>query len=72
MQVFEANPKPWGNSLGITIPKEMLKKEGISSNEKFLVAIIGNQKTNLDKVFGSVKRKKPINKIMDEIDNGWN
>jgi hypothetical protein len=28
-------------------------------------------KINLSKIFGSLKRKKPVNKIMDEIDEGW-
>jgi antitoxin component of MazEF toxin-antitoxin module len=72
MEVFEAKPKAWGNSLGITIPKELLQKEGINTNEKIRVAIMGNKKVNLNEVFGSLKRKKSIDKIMMEIDNGWN
>jgi len=34
MQVFETIPKQWGNSLGITIPKEVIEKENISIKKK--------------------------------------
>ena len=27
MQVFDAIPKQWGNSVGITIPREIVEKE---------------------------------------------
>ncbi|MFH1848700.1 MAG: AbrB/MazE/SpoVT family DNA-binding domain-containing protein [archaeon] len=43
MQLFEATPKQWGNSLGITIPKDLLNKENISEKKGARFIIFGDQ-----------------------------
>lgn len=70
MQAFEAVPKQWGNSVGITIPKEIIEKENISPNKRMKFLVIGDEKI-LKKAFGSLKLKKPTQKVMDEIDEGY-
>ncbi len=70
MKVFEAIPKKWGNSLGITIPKEVVKGEGLSPKEKIEIMILGKRK-DLKEIFGTLKIKKSTQQIMDEIDEGY-
>jgi len=71
MQVFDAMPKQWGNSIGITIPKEVVEEEHISTQKKVRFIAIGNEMELLKKEFGSLKLKKPTQKVMDEIDEGY-
>ncbi len=42
---IEATTRRWGNSIGITLPKEVLKKEKIKEDEKITVLIVKRQKT---------------------------
>lgn len=71
MQVFETIPKQWGNSIGITIPKEIIEKENISVKRKSKFIAIGTEMDELRKAFGTLKLKKSTQKVMDEIDEGY-
>ena len=71
MQLFEAIPKQWGNSIGITIPREIIIKEKISPKQKAKFLIVGRDMDNLKKAFGSLKLKKETQEVMDEIDEGY-
>ena len=72
MKEFEAKPKKWGNSLGITIPKEIAEEEGIKAGKKVRVFVVAERKNTLKEMFGSLKGwKKPTQKIMKEIDEGY-
>ncbi len=70
MHIFKARPKPWGNSMGVTIPKSIVRDAKISSKteETFLLL---PKPGNLRKLFGSLPSKKPVQQIMDEIDEGY-
>jgi antitoxin component of MazEF toxin-antitoxin module len=71
MQVFEAVPKQWGNSVGVTIPKEIVERANISTLKRVKFMVIGTDMDTLKKSFGSLKLKKPTQKVMDEIDAGY-
>jgi len=71
MRLFEATPKQWGNSLGITIPSDIVRAEQISQKNKIRVLVIGSRMNLLKEMFGSLKLKKPTQRIMDEIDEGY-
>ena len=71
MQVFDAIPKQWGNSVGITIPREIVEKENISTKKKTRFIAIGSEMDNLKKAFGSLKLRKSTQKAMNEIDAGY-
>ncbi|HIG98840.1 TPA: AbrB/MazE/SpoVT family DNA-binding domain-containing protein [Candidatus Woesearchaeota archaeon] len=71
MQVFETTPKQWGNSLGITIPKEVVDKEHLSTGKTVRVLVVADRQNELRKVFGSLKLKMPTQKAMEEIDRGY-
>ena len=71
MEQFEAIPKKWGNSLGITIPSDIAEQENIQPQKKITVLVIGNQQRHLKQIFGTLKLKKPTQQVMDEIDEGY-
>ena len=71
MEVFEAVPKEWGNSLGVTIPKEIVKKEHIAPKKKIRLLVIGAEMNKLQEAFGTLKLRKSTQRVMEEIDKGY-
>ena len=71
MQIFDAIPKKWGNSVGITIPRNIIEKENISTEKKTKFIAIGSEMDQLKRAFGSLKLKKSTQKAMDDIDYGY-
>lgn len=61
--------RKWGNSVGVTIPPEMLAKEKIRPNDSVLVSV--RKATTIDDVFGLIKSKRSIQEIKDEVKKGW-
>lgn len=59
--------RKWGNSFGIIIPIDVLKRKNINEGEEIDVILI--KKSNvLRESFGTHKFSKPINKLMKEVD----
>ena len=59
--------RTWGNSFGIIVPNEVIKREGFSKGDDVKVILI--KKGNvLRETFGAHKFSKPISKIMKEMD----
>lgn len=58
-----------GNSLGIVIPKEEVKRHGI--NEGYVVELEVERKTNLKELFGSLKFSKETQELKEEAKRGW-
>ena len=71
MEQFEAVPKKWGNSLGITIPAEIIKEEKIKPHEKINVLLFKDSKKKFSEIFGTLRLKMPTQKAMEEIDEGY-
>ncbi len=71
MELFEAIPKKWGNSLGITLPKNIVKEEHIKPMKKIKVLVMEETKQDLKTIFGTLKLKKPTQQLMEEIDEGY-
>lgn len=63
--MIEVKTKPWGNSIGIVIPKEEADKLNIGLNEGILIDIkkISNP---LKELFGALKFKKPTEELLKE------
>lgn len=51
-----ATTRKWGNSLGITLPKELVEKEHIKENEEVKVFILKKSQTG-ERLFGMFKGK---------------
>ena len=71
MQLFEAKPKKWGNALGVTIPREIVRKGHIKAGKEVRIMVIGPPRGNFKDLFGTVKTKKSTEEIMREIDEGY-
>ncbi len=56
--IFEAKVKKWGNSLGIILPKKMVKQENIKESEYIKVTAI--QKKRKINGFGIWKGAEPF------------
>ena len=67
MVELTAKVRKWGNSFGIVIPQEVLKRKSIKEGEEVDVVLI--KKGNvLRETFGKVKFKKSTEKMMKEMD----
>lgn len=63
--------RQWGNSMGVTIPKEIVEKEKLEPNDE--VVIIVERKKSLRDIFGSLKEWKiDPQKTKDELRKEWN
>ncbi|HLD87543.1 MAG TPA: hypothetical protein VJB12_05795 [Candidatus Nanoarchaeia archaeon] len=71
MNMFEAIPKKWGNSLGITIPRDIAIGCGLSPFKKVKVVLLPSNMERAKAVFGKLKLKRPTQHVMDEIDEGY-
>jgi len=61
--------KPWGSSLGIVLPKEVVKTEGIKPMQEVIVDV--TRKPDLRKIFGTMKLKRTAQELKDEFRKGW-
>lgn len=56
---IETITRKWGNSLGIRLPRDFVKKKNLNENMKVRVDIITEKDINgLDEIFGMIKKRK--------------
>ena len=65
----EAIARKWGNSIGISLPKDVVEKANIKPNREVEI-FIQDKRVDLSKVFGTLNIKKSTQKILDEIREG--
>ncbi|MDD5651161.1 MAG: hypothetical protein PHF86_12225 [Candidatus Nanoarchaeia archaeon] len=70
MLEFKAIPRKWGNSVGITLPNNIVS-EGKIKNKKEIEVLIIEKKVNLKDIFGSLDLKEPTQKIKNDMKSGW-
>ncbi len=68
---IETKTKKWGSSLGIIIPKEIVKEERLQEDQKIRIDILSRKKTTGADIFGKLKFKKPIQILLDETDRDF-
>lgn len=56
MLEFEAILKKWGNSIGITVPKDIIKNVHLKKNQKLRFFVVKENRV-LQETFGSLKGK---------------
>jgi len=64
----ETQTRRWGNSLGIILPKDIAKKEGLKEKDKIIIIIRKPKAVKVKDIFGKLKMKKPTAQIMKEVD----
>lgn len=69
MVKIEVVARKWGNSLGITIPSEIVEEERLSENQKVIVEI--KPAFNLTKLRGLVKFSKSAQQLKEEMRASW-
>ena len=65
----EATARKWGNSIGISLPKEVIEQANIKPDKQVRL-FIPDKKINLAKVFGTLRIKESTQAILDKIREG--
>ena len=65
----EVTLRSLGNSLGFTLPKDLVKHKNLKANEKIFVEIF--KEAHLSKDFGSLKRKMSGQEFKDLVRAQW-
>jgi antitoxin component of MazEF toxin-antitoxin module len=56
---IETTTRKWGNSLGVRLPRDFVKKKNLKENVKIKISIITEEDINsLDEIFGMLKKRK--------------
>ena len=63
--------KKWGSSLGVIIPKEIVREERIQEGQEIRIDILTKKKTTGMDIFGKLKFKKPVQVLLDETDKDF-
>ena len=61
--------RKWGNSIGVTLPKEATDKEKIRESDKLIIEI--KRVVPIKELFGTFKTSKSTQQIKDEMRKGW-
>jgi len=69
MAKIEIITRKWGNSLGITLPKDIVDEEHLQENQRVVIEI--KKVIDLRKIKGIGKFSKSAQKIKDEMRKGW-
>jgi antitoxin component of MazEF toxin-antitoxin module len=67
---FKAIPRKWGNSVGITLPNEIVEAGNLKTKKEIEILIV-EKKVDLRKIFGSLKLKEQTQIIKDKMKEGW-
>ncbi|MBL7148225.1 MAG: AbrB/MazE/SpoVT family DNA-binding domain-containing protein [Nanoarchaeota archaeon] len=67
----EIKTKKWGSSLGIIIPKEVVRRERIQEGQEIKINILSKRKTTGADIFGKLRFKKPIQILLNETDKDF-
>lgn len=69
---IETKTKQWGSSLGVILPKEIVKEEGLKENQIIRILAVGTkEKTKVKDIFGKLKFKKKTKTILEEVDKDF-
>lgn len=65
---IKVKTKKWGNSIGILIPKDVIRKEKIQPDQEVTVLISAKPVTKGKDIWGTMKFKESTEELMREID----
>jgi len=66
MAEVESTIKKWGNSFGVIIPADLIKKEKLKEGQKVDIIVLKKSDV-LKKTFGTLKIRKSAQKIKNEL-----
>ncbi|MBI2137174.1 AbrB/MazE/SpoVT family DNA-binding domain-containing protein [Candidatus Woesearchaeota archaeon] len=62
--------RKWGNSLGVTLPKELVERQNVREGDILSLPVV-IKKASLRNVFGSIKTGESGQKFKDRAREGW-
>lgn len=65
--MISCKTKQWGNSLGIIIPKDIVREMNIKPEEEIRVEISKKKSNVLKELFGALPSKKPTEQLLKEV-----
>ena len=68
---FETKPKKWGNSLGITIPADIVRDNKLDTRKSVRIMLLPPDNSDLKEMFGILKgwpEGKTTQEVLDEMD----
>ena len=68
MMEIKAKTKKWGNSIGVLIPKEIVREENIKPDQEVTFIISSKPITRGKDIAGKWKFSKSTDKLMREVD----
>ena len=68
---IKTKTRKWGSSLGVIIPKELVKEERLQEGQEIRIDILSRKKTTGADIFGKLKFKKPVQVLLDETDKDF-
>ena len=67
----KAKTKKWENSIGVVIPKEVVREENIKPNQQVTLMINAKPFTTGKDIFGTLNFNKSTEKLMREVDKDF-
>ena len=68
MMEIKARTKKWGNSIGIIIPKEIIRQQNIKPDQEVTLMIGKKPITRGRDIWGTMKFKESTEELMREVD----
>ena len=72
MMEIKAKTKKWGNSIGVIIPKEIIRQQNIGPDQEVTILISSKPITTGRDIWGTLKFKKSTEQLMREVDKDFN
>ncbi len=69
MAEVETITRKWGNSLGITLPKEFVDREHLEESQRVIIEV--RKVADITKLRGLMHFTKSAQQIKDEMREGW-
>ena len=66
---IHATVKTWGSSLGVILPKDVVREKNLKPKEEIVIEVI--KRPDLMKLFGTLKLRKSSQELKDEARKGW-
>ena len=71
MMEIKAKTKKWGNSIGVIIPKEIIRQQNIKPDQEITILISSKPITTGRDIWGTFKFKKSTEQLMREVDKDF-
>ena len=72
MMEIKAKTRKWGNSIGVIIPKEIIRRQNIKPDQDVTLMISNKPITKGKDIWGTFKFKKSTEQLMREVDKDFN